>query len=126
MAHAVEGEPEEVCGILSGEDHTVRRVYRGINAAADRLVRYEMDPRQQLEIMRQIDADGEEMVAIYHSHPRSSAYPSRIDLELAYYPDSAYVIVSLSEPGKPEVRAYRIKDGTVTEEPIIVDDGTPR
>jgi [CysO sulfur-carrier protein]-S-L-cysteine hydrolase len=122
IGHATEGQPNEVCGILSGSDHTVTRVYRGTNTASEPRVRYEMDPRQQFDVMQKIEADEESMVAIYHSHPRSPAFPSRIDRELAFYPDCAYVIVSLTLPEAPIMRAFRIKDDQVEEEEVVVVD----
>ena len=123
LAHASEGAPEEVCGILAGRDGRVLRVYRGTNIAESPLVRYEMEPRQQLEIMQAIEAAGEHMVGIYHSHPQSSAYPSRTDQSLAYYPDCVYVIVSLAQPSAPVLRAFRLVDGMIDEEELIIDGG---
>ncbi len=121
LAHAREGEPREVCGILAGRQGTVQRVWRGRNIAPEPLVRYELDPQQQLDIMQAIEAAGEEMVGIYHSHPRSAAYPSRTDQALAYYPDSVYVIVSLADPALPAVHAYRLLDGKIEREELIID-----
>jgi proteasome lid subunit RPN8/RPN11 len=121
VAHAREGAPEEVCGILAGRAGAVTRVYRGTNVAANRRVRYEMDPARQLEAMAEIDAKGEHMVGIYHSHPRSTAYPSRTDQNLAFYPDSVYVIVSLADPNVPVVRGFRLRDNTIEEEEVVID-----
>jgi proteasome lid subunit RPN8/RPN11 len=121
LAHARAGQPQEVCGILAGSQGRVQRVWRGRNISAEPLVRYELDPQQQLEIMQAIEAAGEEMVGIYHSHPRSAAYPSRTDQALAYYPDSVYVIVSLSNPEVPAVHAYRLLEGKIEDEELIID-----
>jgi len=121
LAHAREGAPEEVCGILAGREGTARRIYRGRNVAPNPRVRYEMEPRQQLEIMQEIEANGEAMVAIYHSHPHSAAFPSHTDQELAFYPDTLYVIVSLADAEQPVVRAFRLRDHKVEEEELIVD-----
>ena len=60
------------------------------------------------------------MVAIYHSHPGSPAYPSGKDVGLAFYPDSLYIIVGLCDKERPEVRAYRIVEGKVSEVGIEV------
>ncbi len=121
LAHAAAEAPNEVCGILAGRDGVVARVYRGINVAANPRVRYELDPQQQLAILREIEDSGQQMLGIYHSHPHSEAYPSRTDLELAFYPDSAYVIVSLAQPDRPVVRAFRMRNGAVEEEELVVD-----
>jgi proteasome lid subunit RPN8/RPN11 len=67
-----------------------------------------------------MDDRGEDLVAIYHSHPSSQAYPSPTDRAESVddrgaqrFPGAIYVLVSLM--GEPEVRAYRIKDDAVTE-----------
>lgn len=79
--------------------------------------RYVIDAREQLAAFRDMDARGEELVAIYHSHPVSPPSPSSIDLAEAHYPDAFYVLVSL-RTGQAEVRAYRITDGSVSEVPL--------
>ena len=121
IAHASQGAPEEVCGILAGKDGVVSRVYPGRNVATNPRLRYEMDPQQQFEAMREIETAGEHMVGIYHSHPHSPAYPSHVDKELAFYPDSVYVIVSLAQ-NPPLARAFRIADSQVSEEELSLDD----
>ncbi|MHB1413717.1 MAG: desampylase [Chloroflexota bacterium] len=121
LDHARAGAPGEVCGVLAGRDGHVTRVYRGQNIADNPRVRYEMDPRQQLDIMREVEENGEQMVAIYHSHPHSSAYPSRVDQSLAFYPDSVYIIVSLAD-SRPVVRAFRMVGKKIEEEEIMIDE----
>lgn len=70
-------------------------------------MRYRIDPREQLAAFRSMDAAGEDLVGIYHSHPASVPYPSPTDRAEAFYPDAVYVLVSL-RGGEPELRAYRI------------------
>ena len=80
--------------------------------------RYVIDPREQLRAFRSIDAAGEELVGIYHSHPVSQPYPSPTDRAEAHYPDALYVVVSLRS-GTPELRAFRIgADQFVREVPL--------
>ena len=69
---------------------------------------YVMDPREQLRIMDEIDDAGDDLLAIYHSHTRSAAYPSRTDVELAFFPRPLYLIVSIADREAPEIRAFRI------------------
>ncbi|MGH7228978.1 MAG: Mov34/MPN/PAD-1 family protein, partial [Nitrospiraceae bacterium] len=54
-----------------------------------------------------------DLAAIYHSHTHSRAYPSATDIGLAYYPEAAYIIISLEEKSKPDIQAYWIKDRQV-------------
>ncbi len=113
ISHAREGYPEEVCGILAGTDEGVSTVYRMTNVEHSP-VSYFMDPREQFQVMKLMRKEGLKMLAIYHSHPDSQAYPSAKDVSLAFYDDVAYIIVSLADD-KPEVRAFEIKEGRVRE-----------
>jgi proteasome lid subunit RPN8/RPN11 len=89
-------------------------VYRMENVAVHPSGLYVMDPAAQLAVMLGIEEAGLELGAIYHSHPMIRAYPSSIDVSLAYYPDTDYIIVGLTrEP--IEVRSFRIVDEEVEE-----------
>lgn len=107
VAHSREGKPLEVCGILRGRGDRVFEVVRGRNVAPDPVMDYVIDPQT---LLRQFDfeEEGDEMVAIYHSHPVSPAYPSASDAWNAHYPDSAYLICSLQDDDAPQVRAFRM------------------
>lgn len=114
LAHCREGCPSEVCGILAGKDNQVSKIYRMTNAE-NSPVSYMMDSKEQFKVMKDMRENNLSMVAIYHSHPSSPAYPSQKDVSLAFYDDAVYVIVSLMED-KPNVKAYTIKgkvEGTV-------------
>ena len=80
-----------------------------------------MDPREQLKAMKEIRNLGLEMVGIYHSHPETDAYPSAHDVELAYYPEVSYVIVSIRNKNKPSIRSFKIEEGKVAEEGLRVE-----
>jgi len=115
VAHARDDLPNECCGLIGGRDGRASSVHRARNAAATWL-RYEVHPSDQLRIMDRIEADGEEMVGIYHSHTKSEAYPSQTDINLAAaWPDPLYLICSLEEADAPAVRAFSIRDGAVEE-----------
>lgn len=120
VAHAREEAPNECCGMVGVVDGRARTVYRAENAEASPL-RYSLDPQEQLQIMNAIEEAGEELGAIYHSHTRSAPYPSQTDVNLAFYPDAAYVIVSVTEPEKPEVRAFTIRDGEIEERELVIE-----
>ena len=101
VAHARAEYPHEACGLLGGRDGRVEKVYPLPNAEHSP-VRYLADPEAQYQAMMEIEERGWEIVAIYHSHPDSPAYPSATDLEMAYYPDSICLIISLIDQERTE------------------------
>ncbi|HYG57265.1 MAG TPA: M67 family metallopeptidase [Symbiobacteriaceae bacterium] len=106
--HCLDQKPNEACGILTGRGGRVLHAYATASARPSP-VYYEVLPEHQERILREMDARGEELVAIYHSHPTAAAIPSATDIRLAvYYPEALRVIVSLVRGS--EMRAYRIKD----------------
>jgi proteasome lid subunit RPN8/RPN11/molybdopterin converting factor small subunit len=107
LAHAREQGSLECCGLIAARGGVPTQTIRCANAAATPAVRYRIEPREQLAAFRSMDAAGEELFGIYHSHPASPAFPSPTDRIEAYYPDALYVLVSLRS-GDPEVRAFRI------------------
>jgi proteasome lid subunit RPN8/RPN11 len=111
VAHARADAPNECCGMIASRDAEAVRVYPAQNAAASPL-RYEIDGAEQYRIQMAIEDDELDLGAIYHSHTRSEPYPSQTDINLAFYPDSLYVIIGLAA-GEPEVKAYEIRDGEV-------------
>ena len=113
IAHAHEEAPNECCGYVRGRDGLIEEVVRSENLRASPYG-YELDSKSLLKV-NELDDDGHE-VGIYHSHPKSAAEPSQTDINLAHYPHWTYLIVSLA--GEPEVRAWRIADGRVEEEPV--------
>jgi proteasome lid subunit RPN8/RPN11 len=114
VAHAREEMPNECCGIIATSDGQVAKVFPATNAEGSP-VRYSLDPQEQYRITKEIDEAGWELGAIYHSHTRSRAYPSQTDVNLAFYPDALYLIVSLENPESPDLRAFRIVDEAIEE-----------
>ena len=80
-----------------------------------------MYAKQMLRAMREIEDDDLELV-IYHSHTHTQAYPSATDIRLAAYPEATYAIVTLQDRDAPDVRAFRILDGVVTEREVELVD----
>jgi proteasome lid subunit RPN8/RPN11 len=138
IAHARELDPYECCGLLGGAGGVVVRQYRITNTVAKDAravdvfesanvkqlehlsttrraeVAYFMDPKEMLGAFKDMRERQLELAVIYHSHTRSPAYPSQTDVGLAYYPEAAYLIISLEDPAKPDLRAYWIRDGRIT------------
>ena len=119
VAHAQQDLPNECCGIVATSNGQAVKVYRATNAEASPF-RYSLDPREQYEITMEIEEQGQDLGAIYHSHTKSPAYPSQTDINLAFYPDALYLIVSLADPGRPDLKAFRIVDGKIDEAELTV------
>src|SRR5438046_10454707 len=110
FAHAREVAPAECCGLLGGANDRAESIYRLDNVATNPLVTYEAAPEELFSAQRTMRERGEELIAIYHSHPRSSdPQPSATDVRLAYYPSAVYFIVGL-ENDEPCLRAFRISE----------------
>ncbi len=148
VAHARQEAPREACGLLAGHGDRIEQVYPVSNRAelaveffAERglippgrdyrpeapgtiaVERFFMDPEEQFRALRAIEAAGLEHLGSYHSHPATEAYPSRTDIELAaFWPNMLLMICSLADPSQPVIRAFRVADGRVQEELIIVED----
>ncbi|MCH8051244.1 MAG: M67 family metallopeptidase [Chloroflexi bacterium] len=117
IAHAREQFPKECCGMLAGVDGKTVKVVRATNSE-DSEFRYRVDDRELLRFLHDIDDNGWDFLAVYHSHTRSEAYPSPTDVRLATnWPDPYYVLVSLEDQENPVVRAFRITDGEISEVP---------
>jgi proteasome lid subunit RPN8/RPN11 len=124
VAQALEELPNECCGIILGKDGAATKLFHARNAEASPF-RYNIDPLDLLKAEREADANGWEVLVIYHSHVASEAYPSPTDVRLSQWPGSdppidlypgAYcVLVSLKDRDAPIVRAYTIHAGEVTE-----------
>lgn len=102
------GSPEEICGIVRGRSGRALELFAARNEAEDRAVNYLVDP-QVLMKQFEFEDSGDEMVAIYHSHPESPAYPSATDAWTAQYPDAVYLICSLAA-SPAEVRGFLLRD----------------
>ncbi|MDC0035342.1 M67 family metallopeptidase [Chloroflexi bacterium] len=123
IQHAKEHDPNECCGILAGEGESVTRLYRVKNSTPSPF-RYVMDPKEQLQVMRDADENGLELLCFYHSHTHSPAFPSDTDVRMAIesgWVDFGYVLVSLEEKDSPIVNFFIIdSEGTVIPEEYTV------
>ena len=123
LAQAHQDHPVETCGIIAGlEGSNMPSRLIPMRNAAESETFFKFDPQQQLQIWKEMAARGEEPIAIYHSHTKSPAFPSRTDIEYASEPQSHYVIISTDPKYKQEIRSFRILNGMVVEERIRVLD----
>ena len=126
IKHARAMQPHECCGLIGGvAEARVQSVYKLENVAGDPLVTYEAAPEDLFIAQRQMRERGEQLLGIYHSHPRSAEpTPSLTDVRLAYYPAAIYLIIGLAGE-EPVLRAFNISEKDQSWEPVeyeIVDE----
>lgn len=123
VAHARRDHPDEACGVVAGPDGTDRpaRFVPMLNAARSPTF-YEFDSGDLLQLYKEMAANDEEPVVVYHSHTATEAYPSRTDISYASEPNAHYVLVSTRSDDETEFRSFRIVDGEVIEEPVELLD----
>jgi len=119
LAHCQRQYPKEACGLLGGRDGAAGQVYpmRNIEESP---IGYAMDPKEQLQVEKQMRQRAQRLIGIYHSHTASSAYPSLVDVRLAISPDVSYILVSLKDRALPELKSYRIDGQTITPEAVEI------
>jgi proteasome lid subunit RPN8/RPN11 len=111
IEHARQAAPAECCGLIGGIFETVARtLYPLRNVTANPELGYEAAPEDLFAAQRQMREHGEELLAIYHSHPRAAdPSPSETDVRQAYYPSATYLIIGLGGDG-PVVKAFNISE----------------
>ena len=124
LSHCLGGLPDEACGLIAGDaDGQVAFCYPTKNLAASAKL-YEVDPLEHLQAEREAESEGLEIIGVFHSHTHTEAYPSPTDVEQASTPLSNplwhYVLVSLRDT-HPTLRSYRIVDGQIDEESVVVE-----
>jgi len=110
---------EEICGLISRDRRGFRRCFPVPNRAADRKHFFMLDPKEQIDAMRAMREHGEELAAIFHSHPDSPPFPSPADVAQHEYPGLLYLIISLAGRGKPALRGFHIRGQAIEE--IAID-----
>lgn len=118
LGNAYDSYPMEACGLLVGAPGTVKRFVACTNEAVSAKL-YTIPPKELLRAERAAEADGLEVIGVFHSHTHSEPYPSPTDVAQAPDPQWHYVIVSLKREA-PEIRSYRIVDSTISEEQVVV------
>lgn len=112
VARARADYPREACGLLRGRHGVVTDFSPARNVAPEPRQNYQIYPLDLLNALDWEDA-GDDLIAIYHSHPSSPPYPSAVDAVNAFYPDSVYLILSLQNPGAPELRGFYLRPEAV-------------
>ena len=123
IAHARQDAPDECCGLLVGPAAPVEPPYG--DGPIDEAVRvtnvdrgptrYRINPVEHVRLQKRLRGTGRAIAGAYHSHTRAPAVPSVSDLAEAFYPEFVYLIVSLADPERPEIRGWRIIDAIATE-----------
>ena len=119
MEHGLREFPNECCGLIAAQDGVPAKVFTMKNADASP-VTYRLDGVEQLRVFDQMDDEGLELWAIYHSHTHSEAYPERHRREARVLPGRRYILVSLADRADPVTRSFFIVDGAVTEEELTI------
>ena len=120
VEHARAEAPNECCGMIGGLDESAATFYPARNKFESPM-RFEIDSRDQIRINNEIDGAGEQLLGIYHSHPKTEAHPSQTDVNLAaWWPDVFWVIASLADD-RPVVRAFAIDGPSVVEVELVVE-----
>lgn len=118
FAHAREQSPAECCGLVGGTSERAQAIYRLRNVARDPLVGYEAAPEELFAAQRMMRERGEELLGIYHSHPRAlEPVPSETDVRLAYYPSAIYFIIGLGQ-GRSILGAFRLSERETSWEQV--------
>ena len=123
LLHLAQISPNlEICGLIGCKNDIPSHCYPIRNAAELPRQRFLLDAGQQIAAMTKMRELGEELFAIYHSHPSSPALPSSKDLELEAYPNTLHLIISLNTKGILEMRGFKINQKTSLEVPLIMSD----
>ena len=110
VAHARQSTPFECCGLIGGANDRATSIHPLRNVASDPQTAYEAAPEELFAAQRRMRECGEQLLAIYHSHPRATEpVPSETDVRLAYYPAATYLIIGLAG-AKPIMRGFRISE----------------
>jgi proteasome lid subunit RPN8/RPN11 len=119
VAHGLAGFPNEACGLLAGKEERPVRFFAMTNLDASP-VTYRLDPKEQLRVFDEMDEQGWDLLGIFHTHTHSEAYPSETDRRQAFYPEASYLVMSLSDRANPVLRSFRIDDGEIAEEELVI------
>ena len=124
VAQAKRDAPNETCGLIGGKDERALQIYPLKNVDENPRIRYMAEPLELLHAIRDVEeAHDWQVLAIYHSHPATQAYPSATDVARAFYPDAIYILISLMNPELAQVRGFEIKEEKISEVTLQIEEG---
>lgn len=127
IKHCQDEYPKEACGVVAGEivknkkcnmKRIAKKVYKMKNTSDAPETCYFMEPPEQFSVFKEMREMGYELLGIYHSHTNSPAYPSKRDMDLAFYPEAIYIIISLMDFNCPQINGFKIVENKIYEEEI--------
>lgn len=122
LEQAMNAPDAEICGLIGSRDHLSSTCYPIRNVATHTDRQFRLDPGQQIDAMRQMRERGENLFAIYHSHPSSPPIPSSADIAQASYPGVLYLIISTNTTGTLQLRAFFLENGAVEDANVAITD----
>jgi proteasome lid subunit RPN8/RPN11 len=126
IAHARSRHPYMSCGLVAGEcGSDLPSRFIPMRNAQESTTFWQFDPVEQVRVWREMDARDEEPVILYYSQEDPNAYPSRTTIAMASESQAHYLIVSTADPERVVYRSFRIVDGAVSEDEIVITDAVP-
>lgn len=123
VLHLAQISPDkEVCGLISAKHGHASRCFPIDNVDTHPNVRFHLDEHQQISAFKAMRENGEELFAIYHSHPSAPALPSELDMAQAAYPEAVYLIISLNTKGVLEMRGFKLADQQLKEIKLVLTE----
>jgi len=117
--------PDEGCGFIFGEEDEGERIVTAIQVVnnarqGDKRRRFEISPLDYLHAEQFAEANGLQLLGVYHSHPNHPAIPSEHD-RVAAQPYFSYIIISIIDNQPEAIRSWRLNEEQQFEEEIISD-----
>jgi [CysO sulfur-carrier protein]-S-L-cysteine hydrolase len=126
LSHARKEAPIEACGLIAGLDHDgvreIKKVYilTNIDHTSEH---FSLDPKEQLQAVKDMRAEGLKPLGNWHSHPASPSRSSAEDIRLSFDSKASYLILSLMDNDNPDLNSFHVEDGISTKEELrIVSD----
>lgn len=124
LAHAVKELPDEACGLIAGTaedgDKEIKKVYLLTNIDHSN-EHFSLDPKEQLEAIKDMRKNGFVPLGNWHSHPESPSRPSEEDKRLAFDSKASYMILSLMDRENPVLNSFKITGDTAKKEELVIE-----